>query len=161
MLGLMAAPEIVIAVPSEMPVLMPSSVVKIWFLAPIVLRFDVGAGPFARIVRSRIACEFVSQYGAAAIKRADNKGARFALLPGEVFAADQIERYVDDGIKDATVALLRPQLADAVVVGGIEIRESVCLAARARTAKEGTHQPVAIDAVHRKAVDVDLPSRRP
>lgn len=65
----------------------------------------------------------------------------FRSLPGEVFAADQIERHVDDGIEYAAVVLLRSQFADAMVVGGIEIGEGVRLTASARTAKEGTNQP--------------------
>src|ERR1700735_3149641 len=106
-------------------------------LPPIIFRFDVGADPSARIVRLDIAWNFVSQRTAAAIKRREDERACFALLPSEVFAADQIERHVDDGREDTTIVLLRLQFADAAIVGGIEVGERVRFAAGTCRAKEG------------------------
>ncbi len=80
-----------------------------------------------------------------------------ALLPRQVLAAHQVERGVEDGVRPRGRPAERGQRE---VVLAVEPGERVGLA-RARRSKVTAHQPVAVEQVQRKLVQVHQPRHPP
>ena len=93
----------------------------------------------------------------SAIQRRHGKGLRLALLPGQAFAGDHVERQVDD-VKRFEV---RCAVAHLQVVAFGKTREAAGVALRVGGAEVGADQAIAVHAMKRELVDVDVARHDP
>src|SRR5579864_2251557 len=84
----------------------------------------------------------------------EDEGSPFALLPRQILTAHQVERRVHEGIRACEPGA--GQVREPHVVVRIKTRKALRLA-HVRGAEVTAYQPVAIEMVHRKLVDVDAP----
>src|SRR6266498_4304518 len=90
------------------------------------------------------------------VERTYREGLCLPLLPGEIFGGDDVEGHVDD-MKwlPSAGAICGPELVHGAIIRLVEVGERIGISMRIGRAEEGANDPIAIERMQRKTIDVD------